>query len=106
MTEIETTRTKEIIDEVMDLLMKLKYGLQAENEPLQEDEKTEMLTVKECCKEIKYISEYTVRLLALEGKIKSVRVGKSGRGKILINKKSLIDYFANAQQIKEGNPKI
>lgn len=106
MTEIENIRTKEIIDEVMDLLMKLKYGLPGQNEQLHEDEKTEMLTVKECCREINYISEYTVRLLALEGKIKSVRVGKSGRGKILINKKSLIDYFANARQIKEGNTKI
>lgn len=93
MTETQNNRTNEIIDELMALLTKLQYELPVKNEPLQKDEKTEMLTVKECCQEIDCISEYTVRLLALEGKIKSVRLGKNGRGKILIDKQSLIDFF-------------
>jgi excisionase family DNA binding protein len=39
------------------------------------------------------LSKHLVRTLALDGKIKAVRIGKSKNGKILINIQSLNDYF-------------
>ena len=42
------------------------------------------------------LPKHLVRTLALEGKIKAVRVSNSSNAKILINIQSLNDYFNNA----------
>lgn len=57
-------------------------------------EKVEMLTVKECCEEIKGLNEYTVRQLVARNEVPSVRCGQGKRGKILIPKSALIAYFS------------
>lgn len=56
-----------------------------------EPEKVELLTVKECTELIPKLSANTVRELAKQGKIESIRAGKGERGKILIFKRSLLN---------------
>ncbi len=51
---------------------------------------TEMLTIKECVQQFEGISEHTIRQLALRGEIASFRAGTGKKGKILINKTSLM----------------
>lgn len=53
----------------------------------------EMLTIKECAKEVKGLSEHTVRRLVARGEISSFRTGEGKRGKILVPKSSLLDYI-------------
>lgn len=59
--------------------------VQEENEPL------EMLTVKECAKEIKGLTENTVRQLIKQDKLPHIRSGKGEHGKILVKKSDLIE---------------
>ncbi len=59
----------------------------------QADKKVEMLTVKECSKLVKGLSEHTVRQLVMQDKIPYVRAGQGNRGKILINKTDLLDFL-------------
>jgi excisionase family DNA binding protein len=54
----------------------------------------EMLTIKECVAEVKGVSEYTVRLLTKQGKLPHVRAGQGVRGKILVSKSALLEYFS------------
>lgn len=58
-----------------------------------ENHPVEMLTIRECTEVIHGLSEHTIRKLVAQGKIKSVRAGEGKRGKILISKDSLLDYF-------------
>lgn len=58
-----------------------------------EDYTVEMLTIKECSKIFKGISEHAIRQLVIKGKIPYIRVGESKRGKILIDKKALFNYL-------------
>jgi hypothetical protein len=54
----------------------------------------EMLTIKECAQTIKGLSEHTVRQLVAQDKVKYIRTGQGKRGKILVNKADLLEYFA------------
>lgn len=58
------------------------------------DETVEMLTIKECAKKVHGLSEHTVRQLVAQKKIPYIRTGQGKRGKILINRKALMDYLA------------
>ncbi len=58
-----------------------------------QNERVELLTVKECAKEISGLSEHTVRQLAAQGKLPHIRSGAGKRGKILIPKSALLEYF-------------
>ncbi len=59
------------------------------------EEKTfaEMLTIKECSEIAKGLSEHTIRQLAIQGKIPSVRTGRGKNGKILISREALLRYL-------------
>lgn len=57
------------------------------------EEPVEMLTIKECTQLFKGLSEYTVRLLVHQNKVKYRRAGKGERGKILVSKTSLLEYL-------------
>lgn len=57
------------------------------------NEKIELLTVKECTQVIDGLSECTVRQLIAQDKIPYIRTGAGKRGKILISKAALLDYF-------------
>ena len=56
-------------------------------------EPPEMLTIKECAKAVKGLSENTVRKLVAQNRIPYIRTGQGERGKILISKKALLDYI-------------
>lgn len=91
-----TTQKKEIIDNILELLIQLTED--GENSALQPttapaSNKVEMLTIKESAALISGLSEHTVRQLVAQNKIKYVRTGEGKRGKILVNKADLLAYF-------------
>lgn len=65
-------------------------------EPKKSD-KVELLTIKECVQEVKGLSECTLRQLIAQNKISHIRTGAGKRGKILVNKASLLKYFVEQQ---------
>ena len=82
---------QEVIDHILDLLTEL-----VDDEPSETQAKTppmEMLTIKECTKAVRGISEHTVRKLVAQGRVRYIRTGEGERGKILISKQSLLDYL-------------
>ncbi|MBD5159111.1 MAG: DNA-binding protein [Ruminococcus sp.] len=87
MTKIEKEK---IIDQIMNLLIQLKNDTEISETA---EKPVEMFTVKECFKEIKELSENTVRKLVSQNKVKFIRTGEDKRGKILVNKADLISYF-------------
>ncbi len=58
------------------------------------DGRLEMLTLKECAALVPGLSVHTVRKLALQGKVPSVRTGEGKNGKILISKQALLSYLS------------
>lgn len=91
--------TKAIIDNIFEELIALQESIDGDavsasvkaKEPT--PEKVEMLTIKESAELIGGLSEHTVRQLVAQGKVKSVRTGEGKRGKILVNKAELVNYF-------------
>lgn len=88
--------------EIMMQIMSLLSQLIEEDKPVEsvKAEKTEssdtpieMLTIKECTEVVKGISEHTVRQLVAQEKIAFVRTGQGDRGKILVSKRSLLEYL-------------
>lgn len=53
----------------------------------------DMVSIKEAAELIKGVTENTVRHLVKQGKIKALHVGKSGKGKFVINKQEYLEYF-------------
>lgn len=81
---------KEIIGGIVELLERLiddRESGEAKREPV------EMLTIKECAGTVSGLSEHTVRKLVAQDKVKSIRTGEGKRGKILVNKADLLNYF-------------
>ena len=66
---------------------------------VKEDAPTEMLTIHEAAQTVKGLSEHTVRQLAAQGKIPSIRTGAGKNGKILIPKAALLDYCNGARLV-------
>lgn len=60
------------------------------------DMNVELLTIKEALATVEGLSQYSLRLLLKQGKISYIRTGAGQRGKILINKKNLLQYFENS----------
>ena len=84
-------KQSEIIDRILNLLTELTEDAPAEKQT--ETVPMEMLTIKECTKAVRGISEHTVRKLVAQGRIRYIRTGEGERGKILISKQSLLDYL-------------
>jgi len=59
------------------------------------EEKVEFLTIKQATEVASGISEHTIRQLIAQNKIAHIRTGQGQRGKILINKASLLAYCNN-----------
>lgn len=92
MTKIEKAK---IADEIMNLLIQLTNDEPATPNVADTAVKpVEMLTIKECTDVIHGLSEHTVRQLVAQDKVKYVRTGQGKRGKILVNKADLMNYFA------------
>lgn len=86
------TKKNEIVDSIMNLLIQLTND--EETVQTAQPKPVEMLTVKECTEAVKGLKENTVRSLVAQGKVKYIRTGQGKRGKILINKEDLLNYFA------------
>lgn len=86
------SKKNEIIDSIMNLLIQLTND--EETVPTAQPKPVEMLTVKECTEAVKGLKENTVRSLVAQGKVKYIRTGQGKRGKIIINKEDLLNYFA------------
>ena len=85
----------EIIAQAAALLRQLEDGEPTEKEIEKISEKPlEMLTIKECTEVVKGISEHTIRQLVAQNKIPFIRTGQGKRGKNLVNKSALLDFFA------------
>jgi excisionase family DNA binding protein len=52
-----------------------------------------MLTIKECARAVRGVSEHSIRQIVAQGRVKSIRTGEGKRGKILVNKADLMAYF-------------
>lgn len=79
---------QEVINQILTLLAELENEAPADPQP----ETTELLTIKECLSVVKGISEHTIRKLVAQGRVRYIRTGQGTRGKILISKKSLLEY--------------
>lgn len=91
-----TTQKKEIVDNILELLIQLSEDGDAsapQTNKAPTADKVEMLTIKESAALISGLSEHTIRQLVKQGKVKSVRTGEGKNGKILVNKADLIAYF-------------
>ena len=88
-----TTQKKEIVDNILELLIQLTENSAPQSAKASTADKVEMLTIKESAALISGLSENTVRQLVRQGKVKSVRTGEGRNGKILVNKADLIAYF-------------
>lgn len=84
----------EIISAMSSLLERLVEDEPTAPVPATKPDKVEMLTIKECANEIRGLNEYTVRQLVVRNAIPYVRCGHGKRGKILIPKAALLDYFS------------
>ncbi len=86
---------QKLIAEIVSLLQtKILEDTESSVKPeKREASKVEMLTIKECAYAVKGLSEHTVRQLVAQGKIPFIRTGQGKRGKILISKSDLLDYF-------------
>lgn len=99
--EVFTMLTREqketMLNQILELMTAIAYDEPVESAPAPEKkpEKVKMLTVKECTELIDGLSEHTVRMLVAQNKIKYIRTGEGVRGKILVNKADLLNYFQN-----------
>ncbi|MCR5805589.1 MAG: DNA-binding protein [Oscillospiraceae bacterium] len=83
-----------IVSQIFDLLLKLTDDDTNDNVNVQAEEPpTEMLTIKECARAVRGVSEHSIRQIVAGGQVKSVRTGEGKRGKILVNKADLMAYF-------------
>lgn len=62
---------------------------------IEKEEKVEFITIKQSVEVVSGISEHTIRQLVAQKKVKFIRTGQGKRGKILINKASLLAYCNN-----------
>ena len=90
-----TNRKNELIAQLVNILSELIEANDSEQVAKVKSEVVEMLTVKECTELIDGLSEHTVRMLVAQNKIKYIRTGEGVRGKILVNKADLLNYFQN-----------
>ena len=85
---------QELIAQIVALLNEVIEAEEREVVPIPESTAPiEMLTIKECVKEVRGLSEHTLRQLIAQGKIPYIRTGQGKRGKILINKSALLKYL-------------
>ncbi|MCI1269298.1 MAG: helix-turn-helix domain-containing protein [Ruminococcus sp.] len=88
---------QELIAEVVTLLQaKLEADITQPAPTPNITQKVEMLTIKECTEEIRGLSEHTIRQLIAQEKLPYIRTGQGKKGKILVSKTALLNYFGGA----------
>lgn len=89
--------TAEIKQEMIKMVIKILENAitvnEVETQTPDDNAPIELLTIQECTQAVSGLSEYTVRQLVAQGKIKHIRTGEGKRGKILIPKQALLDYL-------------
>ena len=102
---------KEIVNKIISLLIQLTvendhYEVVKEvpvpvavEQPKPKKDEVAFLTIKECTKLIHGLSDHTMRLLIAQNKVTYFRAGAGERGKILVNKESLLSYFSRNEEI-------
>ncbi len=89
-----TNRKNELIAQLVSILSELIETNDSEQVAEVSSSAVEMLTIKECTEAVKGLSEHTVRKLIAQGKLPYLRAGDGQRGKMLVNKANLLDYFS------------
>ncbi len=89
-----TNRKNELIAQLVSILSELIETNDSEQVAEVSSSAVEMLTIKECTEAVKGLSEHTVRKLIAQGKLPYLRAGDGQRGKMLVNKADLLDYFS------------
>ena len=88
---------QELIAEVVTFLQsKLETDITLPAPVQNAPQKVEMLTIKECTEEIKGLLEHTIRQLIAQEKLPFIRTGQGKKGKILVSKSTLLNYFGGA----------
>lgn len=87
-------RKNELIAQLVSILSELIEANDSDNVADVKPDAVEMLTVKECTEAVKGLSEHTVRKLIKQGKLPYLRTGDGVKGKMLINRADLLDYFS------------
>ena len=88
---------KEIVNQIISLLIQLTVD-DDHHEVVKKNE-VSFLTIKECTKLIHGLSDHTMRLLIAQNKVTYFRAGAGERGKILVNKESLLSYFSGNEEV-------
>ena len=91
---MNTNRKNELIAQLVSILSELIETNDSEQVAEVSSSAVEMLTIKECTEAVKGLSEHTVRKLIAQGKLPYLRAGDGQRGKMLVNKADLLDYFS------------
>ena len=97
--------TKDKNEVIMQLIAALTAMLESDTKNDESDtpvnsftgEKVEFVTIKQAVEVVNGISEHTIRQLVAQNKISFLRCGQGQRGKILINKASLLSYLNNSK---------
>ena len=90
---MKTEIKQEMIKMVIEILENAIKVNEVETQTSNDNAPIELLTIQECTQAVNGLSEYTVRQLVAQGKIKYIRTGEGKRGKILIPKQALLDYL-------------
>ena len=92
-------KNTEIIEQIKVLLAMLENTATEEtNQKTKEPALPILLTIQECTDMIEGLTPNTVRQLVKQEKVRYIRAGEGARGKILVNKDSLISYLRSAMQ--------
>ena len=93
MTIEELNKNNAIIGQIQALLVQLAGQLAVSQTTAPEEQQPEeLLTITECCDEVKGLTYFTVRQAVLRGELPAVRTGRGQNGKILISRSALQKY--------------
>lgn len=93
MTIEELNKNNAIIGQIQALLVQLAGQLAvSQTTAPEEQEQEQLLTLSECCEEVKGLTYFTVRQAVLRGELPAVRTGRGQNGKILISRSALQKY--------------
>lgn len=89
-----TLKEKEnLISQFIVFMNNIPSECEADIPVVEKPDKVELLTIKECTKVVDGLSECTLRQLVVQGKMPHIRSGVGKRGKILVPKAALLEYF-------------
>lgn len=94
-------KDKKLIEMAKTFIEMLEVDESKNSSDERESKPVEILTIKECVTRFPGLTDYTLRMLIKQGKVKAFRAGLGGRGKFLVNNESLYSYLSG--QSEPGN---